>query len=235
MALTVEDGTVVAGANSYVPQSDADAYLALMGVSQWASLSSDEKDAKLARGFLIVNDGATYIYDGNRVSVAQEGEWPRIGANYGRTGPVIPDNVIPAEMKRAQIVAAGGLADGTIASTGTPGETGLIKSRKVDTLEVVYFSPKETGTTTTEAGNTGPFADLGWPAVTAIVAPLLDIEAYEDATPSEVDSGGVDSAISARRGPAFTLPSYGGIWDVGMQDHDRGGLRADPLLSNQQI
>jgi hypothetical protein len=237
MALIVEDGTGDPDANSYVSQADASAYLALMGVTLWAALTSDEKDAKLIMAKLLVDDGATYIYDGDRVGTEQSGEWPRLGATYGRTGPEVPSDTIPPEIRRAQIVAAGGLTDGTINSGGSPGslgESGLVKSKKVDTLEVVYFSPKETGldaSAGTSAGASGPFADLGWPSITAIVAPLLDMDAYADLNPTE--AGGIDADVAARRGPMWTRPSYGGIWDVGQNDAVRGG--DSELLSNQQV
>lgn len=228
--IIVEDGSKPAGANSYETVSNADGFLALMGNTAWGALTTDQKNALMVKAFFIVNDTATYIYDGQRESASQEGEWPRTGATYDRSGPAVPSGSIPSQIKRAQIVAAGGLADGSINwGAGVLGESGIVKTESLEGMSVTYFSPKETGVTAA-SGNSGPFSDLGWPSVTAIVAPLLDIEAYEDAAPSDDAGGGVDPDISARRGPRMMLPSYRGLWDVGMQDNGGPGVPNDPLL-----
>jgi hypothetical protein len=207
MTLIIEDGSIVPGANSYATVAEADTLLSLLGHPTWAGLTLEAKEADLAKGFYVVNDGATYVYDGARTGYGQEGAWPRTGATYGTTGPVIPSNAIPPEMRRAQIVAAGGIADGSIKLTGSDL---LVKSESVDVLSVTYFSPKES----IEA-KVGPFTGVGWPGVTAIVAPLLDETAYP--------GDGVSATEAARRGPRFHAPSYHTIWDVGMNDWDRSG------------
>ena len=48
-----------------------------------------------------------------------------------------------------------------------------------------------------------PGYGVGWPSVTAILAPLLDSAVY-------------GRALAVR--PGFTSPSYGGLFDVGMHD-----------------
>jgi hypothetical protein len=207
VTLIIEDGSGVAGANSYATVAEADTLLSLLGHPTWAGLTQEVKEAELAKGFYVVNDGSTYVYDGARTAYGQEGAWPRTGATYGTTGPTVPPNAIPPEIRRAQIVAAGGIADGSIKLTGSDL---LVKTESVDVLSVTYFSPKES----IEA-KVGPFTGVGWPGVTAIVAPLLDETAYPGA--------GVSAAVAARRGARFTAPSYHTIWDVGMTDWDRSG------------
>lgn len=217
--LIIEDGTIVEGANSYVTVAQADALLGLLKNLAWQAMDQDGKEATLALGAIVVNDGATYIYDGDRQTAVQEMPWPRIGATYNVGGPVVPQSTIPPEIKRAQIIAAGGLADGTIRAAGA-GFDLINKSEKVDVISVEYFSPKDMATANTGKGG-GPFANVGWPAVTAIVAPLLDDDFY---------AVGTAGARAARRGPRYKDPSYGGIWDVGQNDTYRTGRGPRSLL-----
>ena len=212
MTLIIEDGSIVAGANSYATVAEADTLLSLLGNTTWGDLDLEIKEANLAKGFYVVNDGSTYVYDGGRTAYGQEGAWPRKGATYGTTGPEIPSNAIPPEIRRAQIVAAGGIADGSI-KFGQAGNL-LVKSESVDVLSVTYFSPKEAQS----GSGGGPLSGVGWPSVTSIVAPLLDDSAYSD-----ISGSGVTADVAARRGPRFHPPSYHTIWDVGMTDWDRSG------------
>lgn len=208
MALTVEDGTIVPGADSYVTLEAADAYLTMMNNAAWAALTAAEKEAALIRGRMLVEYEAVYRYDGDRQAFDQPLVWPRHEATMWDSGPVIPDGTIPGQIRQAQIVAAGGIADGSIVIGGTGGQHGKVKSESVDSISVTYFSPREA----MEAGGagSGPFAGIGWPPITGIVAPLLKSSYYRDRVGSET---------AAERGPAFTAPSYGGIWDIGQNDH----------------
>ena len=220
MPIVVEDGSRPAGANAYASVADADTFLALMGNDAWEDLETAEKEAALVNGAMVVNDGATYVYDGARQTAEQAMVWPRSGASYQRGGPEIAESTIPAEIKRANIVAAGGIATGAIKVTGTPGAGSAVKTEKVDVLSVTYFSPKEMAAEGSASGN-GPYSGLGWAEVTAIVAPLLDGAWYEDRM-----AAGVSAAEAARRGPSFTPPSYNGIFDIGQND-------ANPNFSNR--
>lgn len=49
MALTVEDGTIVAGADSYISAEDATAYHAARGNSAWAALTADAMDQHIRK------------------------------------------------------------------------------------------------------------------------------------------------------------------------------------------
>ena len=113
MALIIEDGTVVPGTNGYVTIDEADALLIPMGNTAWEAFDEGQKEAKLIQGFFISDDPATYEFTGERESAEQTSQWPRIGATRYR-GPAVPQSSIPPEVKRAQIIAAGGLADGSI-------------------------------------------------------------------------------------------------------------------------
>ena len=67
MTLTVENGSGLAGADSYVSQADATTYHDGRGNTAWTDLSSDEKDAAYGTGFERVGsfrDGAIKGLDG---------------------------------------------------------------------------------------------------------------------------------------------------------------------------
>ena len=60
MALIVEDGTIVAGANSFVTVAEADAYIANFNDQVWAALLPADKDAHIVKGGLYVCNAAIY-------------------------------------------------------------------------------------------------------------------------------------------------------------------------------
>ena len=76
MALIVEDGSVVAGANAFVSVSDADSYHALRGNSDWTNADDDAKAAAIVK--------ATFYLDRLRWKGIKTGQanplaWPRYG------------------------------------------------------------------------------------------------------------------------------------------------------------
>jgi hypothetical protein len=214
MPLIVENGSVVPGANSYETLEAADALLLSMGNSAWDNYDDDEKTARMIKAFLIVDNPAEYLYSGQRQDVAQSGQWPRIGAKRYR-GPDVPDSTIPPEVKRAQIIAAGGLADGSII-WGASATEQAVRSESLDGVgSTSYFEP---GRSTATPARVGPFA-FGWQVITSILAPLLDRGLYTQATV----------------GPRYNAPSYTPpIFEIGMNDEPggrMGGLRDDGYRS----
>ncbi len=111
LTLTLEDGSRVPGANSYVDVAAADAYLAYNAKrTTWAGLDNDSKIAALVQACRMLN-GASW--KGDKVDIAQPLAWPRYGVidEQSRTGwdalasrhvGVYPDNTIPEEIKNAQ-------------------------------------------------------------------------------------------------------------------------------------
>lgn len=101
MALIVEDGTIVSGAESYASVTDADTYNnKYVGSSDWLAASTSDKEINLRKAtqYLDITYGPTYV--GIRVNDTQDLLWPRQFAEY-RDGIVIPDTSIPVELKRA--------------------------------------------------------------------------------------------------------------------------------------
>ena len=84
--------------NSYVSQSEASAYFAgRLGVSEWTSATSSEKDAALMMATVRLE--AEY-YAGLRVYADQRLQWPRIGT-YDRDGIQHSSSSIPLIVQQA--------------------------------------------------------------------------------------------------------------------------------------
>lgn len=116
MALVVEDGSVVSGADSYLSLSDARALAAKYGYE----LPADDTAAETA-----LRNGAMYIglqessLCGQRVSPSQSLSFPRVGVSlYGFS---LATNVIPDQVKLAQIIAGAEYGAGTDVRGSTDG------------------------------------------------------------------------------------------------------------------
>jgi hypothetical protein len=178
MALIIETGAGVPGANSFVTVAEADTFLANLGDAQWAGLTTLEKEPYLIRGAFYVSNGMIYIYTGTLGVYGQGLAWPRAGAYYRGGTPTVPALTIPPEVKTAQIVAAQAALQGILPGAGTGGGsvgTADVKKEKVGELEVEYFDPaRSNGGASAGMSGEGALIELGLPSVTGILAPLLD-------------------------------------------------------------
>lgn len=118
MALTVEDGSVVTGADSYVSEADFVTYGADHGLSGVATATTAEREAALRRATRDVDDRRWTGYLLSNAWVERLA-WPRSGVidAHGRTVPssTIPQAVIDATCERA----AGLLAIDAAEAAGT--------------------------------------------------------------------------------------------------------------------
>lgn len=96
MTITVEDGSIVADANSYVDEADLTAFASARGIT----LTTDEEQL-LIRAM----DYIEYLYyKGTKVSEDQSLQWPRTGVYID--GYLFSDEAIPKEIKEAQMQCA---------------------------------------------------------------------------------------------------------------------------------
>jgi hypothetical protein len=100
MALILEDGTVVANANSYVTVADADTYHALYANTDWAAVASQDKEdaciiATQAVDLIFGEQFASFKYQD-----VQSLLWPRYSF-YTVDGNLIQYNQIPSNLKVA--------------------------------------------------------------------------------------------------------------------------------------
>tara|TARA_R110000851_G_scaffold12997_5_gene44701 strand:- start:10397 stop:10939 length:543 start_codon:yes stop_codon:yes gene_type:complete len=104
MALTVEDGTGVAGADSYISVAYATAYHANLGNDKWTFLSGSQEVA-LRVATLSLDLLYAQNFKGNERFTSQELRYPRssYSDNYDN---FVAEGVIPTELKNAVAEAA---------------------------------------------------------------------------------------------------------------------------------
>ena len=132
MPLTVEDGTGMAAAQSYISVADADTHFSARGITLWDTMLDVEKEQALTRA----TDYLVQVYRtrwmGDRVTATQALDWPREGVEVG--GFDIDEDVVPAEVKRACAEMAFKAASGELAADIER----LTKREKVGPIEVEY-------------------------------------------------------------------------------------------------
>lgn len=107
MALTIETGAIIPGANSYATVIEADAYLTFHAQRvAWAALATPDKEAALVQSARVLD--SQVLWKGSRMSITQPMEWPRYGVTLPLQGSEgsFPDNAVPVPVKEAQIELA---------------------------------------------------------------------------------------------------------------------------------
>lgn len=92
MSLVVEDGTVVADANSYCSVAFADSYFADRGVVEWTGTNAKKEEA-LIRATDYIESKYSVRFKGNPETDDQSLSWPRLNVNY--------DGIIPIPLRKA--------------------------------------------------------------------------------------------------------------------------------------
>lgn len=98
MALTVEDGTGLSGATSYISVANADTYHAARGRSDWADAAPGDKESVLVRATSYLDSVYRHRFVGTRGSSTQALEWPRTGV-CDENGTEIDD--VPTDVSNA--------------------------------------------------------------------------------------------------------------------------------------
>src|SRR6478736_478603 len=143
MALVVEDGSIVSGADSYIGLSDARMLAAKYGYA----LPADDTEAEAA-----LRNGAMYVglqkpaMCGRRVSAAQSLSFPRTGISL--YGFPIANNVIPDQVKLAQLIAGVEYGNGADVRASSDGRVTTME-RVEGAVTVQYADNGMTGATIT--------------------------------------------------------------------------------------
>lgn len=150
MALIVEDGTGVAGAESYLSAADADTHHADRANAGWTG-DTAAKEAALRKATDNLGQAYRLRWLGARVDSAQALDWPRAGID------TIGSDVVPEEVRRAT-------AELALAALGAdlnpPLERGgRVRREKVGPIECEF-----------EDGAPGR---TRYPAIEGLLAPLL--------------------------------------------------------------
>jgi len=114
MALTVEDGTGLADAQSYISVTDADTHFSARGITLWDTLLEAEKEQALTRATDYMVQAYRTRWLGERVLSTQALDWPREGVEVD--GFEIDAGFVPAEVKRACAELAFKAASGELAA-----------------------------------------------------------------------------------------------------------------------
>jgi len=163
VGIVVEDGTVVAGANSYVTRSQTDSYFKDVNDTVWSTVTGSNKDAAIVNASRYLQQQYRLRWLGSRVDAYQSVDWPRRGVPvvdffdpfFNQIGTplafqdtyYIPEDEIPQEVKDAQMLLARAQIDNSGGLTITLQEAlGRETSKeKVGSLEVHYMTPAEGG------------------------------------------------------------------------------------------
>lgn len=139
MAIVVEDGTGLAGAETYLSVADADSYHASLGQTAWTGTDA-AKEAALRKGSRYLDARYQRLWNGQRVNGRDQGlMWPRYSATDVEGWPVASD-AVPVEVERAAAEAAlRELEDpGSLSPDVTNSAGGTVIREKVGPLEVEY-------------------------------------------------------------------------------------------------
>ena len=129
MSLIIEDGSIVADANSYVTVIELDTYCSNRGIT----LSATTEAEKEALSFKAMDYIECNVYQGYKTNTGQSLQFPRYPVYIDNQ--LIDSNAIPATLKKAQLQLMVEIDNGfnPLATT----EQAVIRE-KVDVLEVEY-------------------------------------------------------------------------------------------------
>ena len=133
MALIVEDGSIVAGAESYITVADATAYFLARGNAVWAALASDtvrEQLLRKATDYMVARYGLRW--KGERVNEGQALDWPRSCA-YAN-GFLLDSDSVPLKVRHACAELAVRASEGDLQPDAGP----QVKSETVGPISVTY-------------------------------------------------------------------------------------------------
>lgn len=133
MTLTVEIGTGLADADSYISLSDATARHAALGNAAWAAAASDPvREQALRRATTYMVQAYRNRWQGVRATQAQSLDWPRWGVEAD--GYYVESNIVPSDVANA----CADLALRALAEDLSPDLERAVVREKVGPLETEY-------------------------------------------------------------------------------------------------
>lgn len=129
MALVIEDGTGVAGANSYVTVEEIQRYCNQRGLSLPEETAGVETLAVTAFDYVEMFEPQ---FKGHKTTPNQRTAFPRSGVVIGKY--TLPSDEIPWQLKDAQCQATAEALDSDL----LPNPSASVKKEKVDVIEVEY-------------------------------------------------------------------------------------------------
>ncbi|API58094.1 hypothetical protein BSL82_01270 [Tardibacter chloracetimidivorans] len=132
MSLDVETGTGSATAESYASVADADTRLSALGLTNWATLSTAEKEEALRRATVHMIRAYRNRWRGTRINSTQALDWPRYEVCVD--GYPVDSDIVPADIRNACIDLALKAAAGDLA----PDIERAVIREKVGPIETEY-------------------------------------------------------------------------------------------------
>lgn len=142
MALIVEDGSIVEGANSFVSVADAETFFASRGIE--GPSTGWEIPLTLAMDQIMLMS-----FKGYRTDKSSPTPFPRTSI-YDLEGNEYDNNTVPAAAITGQLWLAYYEAQG-VSLGASVANSGQVKKEKVDVLEIEYASSESTGIAVTLA------------------------------------------------------------------------------------
>jgi hypothetical protein len=143
MALIVEDGSIVANANTYVSLADARTRAAILGVT--ISATDATAELQLQQATLYVDRTYRDRFKGTKVDNDQPLQWPRYDV-YIDDYPIDSD-VIPQELIDSEIYAAAQVEAGNDLYANSDGRSVQLEE-VVGAVKVQYFNNGKSGSQT---------------------------------------------------------------------------------------
>lgn len=132
MTLIVENGTIVANANSYVSDAEYVAFAAARGYTIGVDATAREIELTKAMDYL---EGHRDRFKGIKVNRNQPLQWPRVSVFID--GYQTDSNIIPSELKNAQMESAYQSISFNLSPSG---KYQNVQSQKLGGLQVSYFN-----------------------------------------------------------------------------------------------
>lgn len=127
--IIVEDGSIVAGANSYVSVADLTAYVNNRGIT-----FNGDPEQLLHKAMDVISNS---MFVGIKKTAGQPLQWPRYEVFID--GYPFPSDAIPTELKNAQMAMALEIADGADPINQTP----QVKRQRVEGAVEVEYAVKD--------------------------------------------------------------------------------------------
>jgi hypothetical protein len=160
MALVIEDGTGLPNSNTYVGFAEYRAYATARGIELPVDDAELEPDLIKAMDYLEAQRGK---YQGTKTHPGVQAlQWPRVGVIIDCSYE-LPDNVIPIELKNAQMQGAIESFTGNDLMPSSDGR--VVKKEKVDVIEREFMTGKDLGT--------GGLPSPSFPSIDALLDPLF--------------------------------------------------------------
>ena len=131
MALTVEDGTGLANADSYISLVDAETYVTAYepeGLATWTAALDPAKEVALRKATQYLDTTYVNRWKGARILATMSLDWPR--QNAFAEGAELANDAVPVRLEQATVEAAVRFLSGELTADVAAGTGAVVSERK---------------------------------------------------------------------------------------------------------